>query len=39
MVEVDAGIARDSVGCFRHPVCLHRTRPGLSPSDIASFRN
>ncbi|MFJ8510791.1 ATP-dependent DNA ligase [Streptomyces avermitilis] len=39
VVEVDADIARDSAGRFRHPVRLHRTRPDVSPSDIARFRS
>ncbi|MGW7047039.1 ATP-dependent DNA ligase [Streptomyces avermitilis] len=37
MVEVDADIARDSAGRFRYAVRLHRTRPDLSPSDVARF--
>ncbi|MFF0033348.1 ATP-dependent DNA ligase [Streptomyces avermitilis] len=37
MVEVDADIARDSVGRWRHAVRLHRTRPDVSPSDVARF--
>ncbi|MET7887824.1 ATP-dependent DNA ligase [Streptomyces avermitilis] len=39
VVEVDADIARDSAGRFRHAVRLHRTRPDLSPSNVPRFRS
>ncbi|MGW5658495.1 ATP-dependent DNA ligase [Streptomyces sp. NPDC003758] len=37
VVEVDVDAARDSVGGWRHPARWQRTRPDLSPGDIARF--
>ncbi|MEV7001796.1 ATP-dependent DNA ligase [Streptomyces sp. NPDC093982] len=35
VVEVD--VARDSVGRWHHPARWHRTRPDLSPDEVARF--
>jgi ATP-dependent DNA ligase len=37
VVEVEADIARDAAGRWRHPSRMHRTRPDLTPDDIARF--
>ncbi|MET7920371.1 ATP-dependent DNA ligase [Streptomyces avermitilis] len=39
VVEVDVDVAHDASGRWRHPARLHRTRPDVSPSDVARFGN
>ncbi|WP_328419181.1 ATP-dependent DNA ligase [Streptomyces sp. NBC_00443] len=36
-VDVDVDVARDSTGRWRHPTRWHRTRPDLSPDEVAPF--
>lgn len=37
VVEVDVDVARDIAGRWRHPARLHRTRPDVSPGEVARF--
>lgn len=37
VVEVDADVARDVAGRWRHPVRLHRARPDVAPDGVSQF--